>query len=165
MPRDQLSATFVSAILAQQTGVVVLNLIDIDHEDLDTPIRIVNNTEDVLSGGNLYTAVGFDVVPPDNREGTPRGARLRIDNTSQWFTPTLRSLQGQFEVTIKVAIPSDEAASPPVFDSVEIEYMPMQLVGIQADDSTVEGTLSYENLNNQPFPGDTFSPFEFPGLF
>ena len=164
MPRDQLSNTFVSAILAQQTGVVVLNLLDIEHEDLETPIRIVNNTEDVLSGGNMYTAVGFEVIPPDNREGTPRGARLRIDNTSQWFTPTLRTLQGQFTVTIHVGYTTGNH-DPQEMDHIEISYLPMQLVGIQADDTTVEGTLSYENLNNQPFPGDTFSPFEFQGLF
>lgn len=165
MPRDRLSNAFVTAILAQHTGVVVLNLLDIEHEDLETPIRIVNNTEDVLCGGHMYTAVGFEVIPPDNREGTPRGARLRIDNTSQWFTPTLRTLQGQFEVTIHVGYTSGEYSNPQQIDSLEISYLPMQLIGTQADDTTVQGTLSYENLNNQPFPGDTFSPFEFQGLF
>lgn len=165
MPRDQLSSIFVSAMMARETGVVVLQLLDITHEDMDEPIRIVNNTEDIISGGNTYTAIGFDLVLPEDKDGTPRGAKLRIDNASQWFTPTLRTLQGEFEVTIKIAIPTNINATPPVFNSIEMEYLPMQLISLQYDDQTVDGNLSYENLANQPYPGDTFSPFEFQGLF
>lgn len=165
MPRDTLSAEFVAAMMARETGTVVLYLVDIDHEDLDTPIRIVNNTEDVIAGGHTYTAIGFDLKLPESKDGTPRGAQISIDNTTQWFTPTLRTLQGQFEVTIRLAIPSNALASPPVYDGIEIEYLPMQLVALQYDDTTVEGTLSYENLANEQFPPQSFDPFNFPGLF
>lgn len=165
MPRESLSPTFVAAMMGRESGIVVLNLVDIEHEDLDATIRIANNTEDVICGGNTYTAMGFEVRLPDDKDGTPRGAQIRIDNTTQWLTPTIRSLQGEFLVTLKVAIPSDANASPPVYDNVEIEYMPMQLIAVQMDDMTVEGTLSYENLANEQWPPQSFTPFDFPGLF
>jgi nitrogen fixation protein len=165
MPRDQLSPTFVSTLLARESGTVVLMLVDIEHEDLETPIRIVNNTEDVVSGGNLYTAVGFEVRLPDDRDGTPRGAQLQIDNTTQWLTPTVRSLFGEFLVTIRIAIPSDAEAVPPEYDGIEMEYLPMQLTSLQMNETTVEATLSYENLANELYPPESFDPFHFRGLF
>lgn len=165
MAREDLSAEVIAAMMGRETGVVVLYLLDITHEDLDTPIRLVNNTEDVISGGNTYTAIGFDVLPPNDKDAAPRGARLSIDNASQWFTPTLRTLSGEFLVTIKLAIPTDASASPPVFDGVEIEYLPAQLLSLEYDDVTVSGTLSYENLANAPYPGEFFNPQHFQGLF
>lgn len=165
MPRENLSPTFVSAMMGREAGIVVLNLVDIEHEDLDEPIRIVNNTEDVICNGHTYTAMGFEVRLPEERDGTPRGATIRVDNTTQWLTPIIRSLQGELLVTLRVAIPSDAGASPPVYDGVEIEYMPMQLIATQIDDVTVDGTLSYENLANEQWPPQSFNPFDFPGLF
>lgn len=165
MARESLSAEFVDAAMGRETGTVILYLLDIDHEDLDDPIRITNNMEDVVSNGNTYTAIGFDLKLPDEKDAKPRGAKLSIDNTSQWFTPTFRSLSGEFTVIIRVAIPSDALASPPEYDTIEMENLPMQLIALQYNDTTVTGTLSYENLANEPYPGDTFGPFEFQGLF
>lgn len=164
MPRE-LSTTLINAMMGRSTGLPVLYLLDIEHEDLESPLRIVNNTEDVLSEGNLYTAMGFELRLPEERDATPRGARISIDNTSQWLTPVIRSLSGEFEVTIKVATPTDLDASPPVYDNIEFAYLPMQLIAVEYNGVTVQGTLSYENLANQPFPGDVFGPFEFPGMF
>lgn len=165
MPRDHLSETFVASLLARESGVVVLMLLDIEHEDLETPIRIVNNTEDVVSSGNLYTAVGFEVRLPDDRDGTPRGAKIQIDNTTQWLTPTVRTLFGEFLVTIRIAIPTDAESVPPEYDGIEIEYLPMQLTSLRMNETTVEASLSYENLVNDPWPPDTFNPTHFPTLF
>ena len=165
MARETLSADILNAMMARETGLVVLYLLDIDHEDLEEPIRLVNNTEDVISGGNTYTAMGFEVRLPDDRDATPRGAQLRIDNTTQWFTPIFRSLFGEFLVTIRIAIPTNASATPPVYDGIEIEYLPMQLVALQSGNQTVEGTLSYENLANELWPPQSFNPFDFPGLF
>lgn len=164
MPR-QLSTTLVSAMMGRSTGLPVLYLLEIEHEDLEEPLRIVNNTEDVVSEGNLYTAMGFELRLPEERDATPRGARIAIDNTSQWLTPTIRTLFGEFEVTIKVATPTDLDANPPVYDNIEFSYLPMQLASVEWNDVTVQGTLSYENLANQPFPGDVFGPHEFQGMF
>jgi hypothetical protein len=165
MPREGLTDGFVAALMARETGTVCLFLLDITHEDMDETIRIVNNTEDVVSGGNTYTAVGFDLRLPDERDTAPRGATLSIDNTTQWLTPTLRTLFGEFEVTIKVATASDINADPPEFDNIEFEYLPLQLTSVEIDATTVRGNLNYENLANQNYPGDVFSPWEFQGLY
>lgn len=160
-----LSNTMLEATTAQNTGLIVLALLTIEHPDLSAPLRIVNNLEDVVSGANTFTAMGFDLeLPEDADRGTPR-ARLRIDNTNQWLTPVIRALSGDFTVTIQLAIPSDLEADPPEFDTIEIEFLPMNLTEVRLNASAVEGTLSYENISNNRFPAGAFTPHDFPGMF
>lgn len=160
-----LSNTMLEAMTAGQSGTPTLVLLTITHPDLETPLRIVNNTENVTSGGNTFTGMGFEIALPDNSEGAAPRARLRIDNTSQWLTPTIRGLSGQFQVTIEIAIPSNIAASPPEYNNVEVSFLPMDLVDVQWDAATVEGSLTYENIANNKFPAGSFTPYDFPGMF
>lgn len=164
MPRT-FDPVFTQALLARETSAMVLTLLDITHPEMDEDIRIVNNIEGVWSLGHWYTPVGFDCILPEERDGTPRAAKISIDNTTQWFTPILRQMQSAFDCTIKIALGDPSKLPMQVFNNIEIEYMPMQLIAVQWDDTTAVFTLSYENLANEQWPPQSFNPFDFPGLF
>jgi hypothetical protein len=41
-------------------------LLEISHPQLAVPIRICNDTQDIVSNGNTFTAMGFRVSLPDD---------------------------------------------------------------------------------------------------
>ena len=164
MPRT-FSAATMQAAMAQETGLVLLCALTIEHENLTTPLRIVNNTEDIVSNGNTFTAVGFDIRLPEDREEGFGKAKLKINNVDQWLTPTIRSLAGDIMVTFELLSPSDLTASPKEFDNVELPFAPMRLMNVSYDEWTVEGDMTHEASSVKGFPAHRFTPTGFPGLF
>lgn len=163
MPRD-FSTTFTNALMAESTGQVALWLLTISHPRLATPIRLVNNSEDVQSSGNTFTALAFDFILPDDKEGSIRKASLEIDNVDQSLIPTLRRLPNGITVVAQLAILTDDTTTPPEFDAIEIESLPMKLRDVVWDEFKIRGSISHEDYV-RPFPANTFNPVDFPALF
>jgi hypothetical protein len=155
MARD-VSLAARRAFFSQQTGEVILVLLDITHPDLTT-IRVVNNNEDVVSGGNTYSAFPFDMPPPGEKEGEIARVRLRIDNIDRSIVQALRSIQSSPMVSLNIVM----ASSP---NRIEAGPFDMFLKAAVYDKLVVEGELSFED-EDEPFPGDSYVPALFPGLF
>lgn len=134
-----------------------LVLLKIDHADLATPIRVVNNTVDITSGGDVYTAVAFEIRLPDSLEDAPPRSRLRISNVSREIAEAVRSITSAADVTIEVVRQDDP-------DTIEVSWTAMRLSNVRWDFLTVEGDLEFEDLTREPYPYLTFSPAEFPGV-
>jgi len=148
------SATFKAAAYAQQTNEVVLVILEIDHDDLAAPIRVVNNTENITSGGDEYLAAGFDIKLPDDDGKTT----ISVCNVDRIMVQAIRSISSRPTVTISVILASDP-------DTIEVGPYIMELSEVSYDAFTVTGTLTFDNFLDEPFPGDKFNPGIFPGLF
>lgn len=164
MPRT-LEATTLSGMMAERDGNVLLLVAILEHEESATIFRIVNNPEDIEHDGETYAATGFELTPAEESEEGFRDAQIVFNNVSQWLTPSIRSLSGAITVHLKLLTATDLAATPPVFDTVEIDMLPMTLQGIEWDAFSARGTLSYEGVTEQTFPCHTFNPTDFPGMF
>lgn len=134
-----------------------LVLLTLDHDDLASPIRVVNNTESVTSNGETFVAFPFEVSLPEDNEDTQPRARLRIDNVSREIAQAVRQITSAVEVTIQVVRQDDP-------DTVELEFPSLRLVNVRFDALAVEGDLEFEDLTRAPYPALTFSPASFPGL-
>jgi len=165
MPRTGLTSSFTEAALNRETSFLVLQTAEITHTDLDPPLRFVNNVEDISVNGVVYTAVGFDLVLPEEKDEGFSRASITINNADQWFTSTLRSLSGEFKIEIALVSATDESADPPEFNEVEVSFLPMRILDIEYDAMKVVGNLSYESVADKRFPNDSFDPYNFPGLF
>lgn len=152
-----LTSTAVSSIHAQETGEVWLVLLTISHSTLATPIRVVNNNEDITSRGNLYQAFPFEIVLPGQDPDSLPKAMLRFDNVDRTAITTIRSVEGPPNVTIEVIL-----ASQP--DTVEISFPNLTLRNVKYDASIIEGELLFENLFSEPITY-SMTPSRFPGLF
>jgi hypothetical protein len=152
-----LSATAVASLNAQETGEVWLILLTIAHADLPTPIRVVNNNEDITSRGNLFQAFPFEIVLPGEDPDSPPRATIRIDNIDRSIVALLRSISSAPSVTIEIIL-----ASQP--NTVEIAYSSLALRNVRYDAATVEGELFFEPLFNEPITA-TMTPSRFPGMF
>ncbi len=134
-----------------------LVLLTIDHTDLASPIRLVNNKAAVTSNGDLYSAFPFDISLPDTKEDTPPRARIRIDGISREIAQAVREISTHADVTIQVV-------RQDALDTVEASWPAMRLLNVRYNALAVEGDLEFENLTREPYPAHSFSPAEFPGL-
>lgn len=154
---NPLSSTATESAFAENTDKVWLTLVTIDHDDLATPIRVVDNTEDVVSRGETFVAFAFEVALPGESETEIGEARLRVDNVDRQIVNAIRSIAGPPDVTIEVILADDP-------DTVEIALPPMKMRGVTYDKNTVEGSLRFEDITSEPI-AETITPERFPGLF
>lgn len=152
-----LSANAVSAILAENTGEVFLVIVTITHASLATPLRFVNNNEDITSSGNVFTAFPFEVNLPQEQESQEYRAQLRIDNIDRQVSDAIRALPTTPSVNLEVVL----ASSP---DTVELSF-DFSVESVEISDTTVTAELVDADLTREPYPGDVFNPVDFPALF
>ncbi len=152
------SASFKQAAFAQQTGDAILELVTIESGYLASPLRVVNNGADVVSNGNTFLASRFGLSLPSSGDDQPPKARLQICNVDRLIVEAIRSIPEAPTVTIEIVMASS-------LDTVEVSLGDLTFSDITYDAGTIEGALSYEKVLEEPFPGDTFAPHAFPGLF
>jgi len=94
------SAAAQQAAFAQETSAVFLILLKLDHPDMSTPIRVVNNTESITSNADVYQPFPFRVRMPDEAEGQIGRVRLTIDNVDQQVVQAIRTATSAPTVTM-----------------------------------------------------------------
>ncbi len=152
------SATARQAMYAPGTSEVFLMLLQVDHEDLAQPIRVVDNTEAVTHGGNVYLPYPFELLLPDDSEQI-KEVRLTIDNTDRMLMTAIRTIdQDKPTVTFKVIL----ASSP---DTVEAGPFECVLSSVTYSLKTITASLIYEDRLQVKVPALEFTAKDFPGLF
>lgn len=136
-----------------------LLLLEINHADLATPVRVVNDNQDLVSNGNTFTALGFHATLPDDlSQGQPR-AQLFIDNVGRELTQWIESSGGAEGATVRMI--QVRRADP---DTIEWEVT-MDLTDVSMDANQITGTLSFTNLLDVPGIAVFYRPENTPGLF
>lgn len=161
------SALARQAMYVQETGEEPVILLTINHESFTQPLRCVSFVRDVVSRGNTFKAYPFEFQLPDDRDDQVTSARLSIDNigeieledgTKTTMTAMIRQIQTAPEVTVEIVL----ASTPDVVEAGPYWFM---LRDITYDAMTISGEMAWEDVLNQEFPGDTFTPATAPGLF
>lgn len=155
-----LSATALRALLHSETSGFFPLLLELDHDSLSSPIRIVNNNANLTFGGNVYTAFPFRFDFPDETEEGMANARLTVCNVDRTMVEIIRNLPGRPTVTAVAAFYFDEGS--PVFEQVAAwEFV---LANVTYDKSIVSGELIYEDRLGINVPAHHMTPFLFPGI-
>jgi hypothetical protein len=154
-----ISATAKRAIFAGQTGEVFVCLLTLSHPSLDVPIRVCNDAVSVTSNAVEFIPYPFQLVLPDEDDGVAPQVTLEIDNVDRQIVAAVRRANGE-PISVELSI---VLASQP--DIVEAGPFSFKLRSVNYDKSVVSGTLQFEDLLNEPMPGDTMTPSRFPGLF
>jgi len=152
------SNAFKSAAFKQETDEAFLVLLEIDHANLSEPIRVTSNGIGTVSNGNTFVAYPFELSLPSNPETGISQAQLTIDNVSQDIIVSIRNITTPPTVVIQVVLASDP-------DTVEAEFSGFELKNVSYDALTISGTITIESFMNEPYPGGSFLPSTFPGLF
>jgi hypothetical protein len=157
MPRD-ITATLRAAIFAQETGEALLTLLQIDHAELATPIRIVDNNEDIWSNGLQFFASAFKLGLPDDVADTPPQITLMVCNVDRAIVQALDDIASSPTVTLWLAL----ASSP---DDYEVDGLVFSVIGVRYDVLVIQATLGFEPIMQEAFPKDSFDPQTTPELF
>ena len=153
-----ISNTFTEAMFAPNTAEVPLVFLELTSDDFAT-LRFVNNTADVTSNGDLYTAFPFMVdVPPEASATQLPLSPLRIDNVSREIIEEIRSIDTPPKANIFLALHSTP-------DTIEAGAWEFTLLNATYDSDTIQGSLGFEDILNELFPYGTFNPKDFPALF
>jgi hypothetical protein len=153
-----LSLAAKQSLFAQETDVVWLVLLTIEHSDWATPIRIVNNYEDITSRGNLFLGCPFMVDFPEDSEDRPPQVSLQIDNVDRSIMLELRALESNPTITLELITSAN-------YDTVEIGPMEFSVKTVEYDALKITGSLSYEPVLYESYPSGRFTPGDWPGLF
>jgi len=152
-----ISSSAWQAIAVRETTEAFLLLMTVTPSG-QPPIRMVNNTSDVVSRGNTFIAYPFTIDLPSNEEGQISSARIVLDNVSRTLVDEIRALASPLQVLLEVVL-----SSAP--DTVEASFPDFTLRNVTYNALTIEGTLTLEDFLSEPYPKDILSGASFPGLF
>lgn len=152
-----LSAAAIVSQNEEATGQAWLLLLIIEHATLATPLRFVQNNENITSNGNLFVAWDFEIILPGEDPDNPDTARLTIGNIDPLIIRTLRAISSPPQITVQVVL----SGTP---DTVEAEFSGLVLRNTPWDAGTISGDLAFEEILTEPV-ATTLTPAMFPGLF
>ncbi len=134
-------------------------LLEISNPALEVPIRVVNDTIDLVSSGVPYAAFEFDVLLPDDSQGQLPQAQLSMDNVGEDLTQWLDASRGGKDTSVRFM---QVLRSNP--DNIEWEIT-LDLTNVHVIWTTVSGELGFENLLNRPAVAVRYGPDTAPGLY
>lgn len=146
-------------LLATSAEEPFLVALEITHPELEVPIRVVNNTENVTILGDEFIACQFQLTLPDDVDQQVPKARLSVDNIGRELTQWLEVSNGGkgAKCRILMVLPSEP-------DIIEYE-MTMDLTGLSIDNISVSGDLGYQETLNQPAVAIRYDTITAPGLY
>ena len=158
MPRNY-SANLKETINSTGAAESPLILLEIAHADLATPIRVVNDNQDLVSNGNIFIALAFRVTLPDDLEqGLPR-AVIAVDNVGRDLTAWIEASGGGQGATVRLM---QVLRSAP--DVIELDIT-LDLTNVKMNMLEVSGQLGYDDILNRPAVPLTYRPDVAPGIF
>ena len=151
----------------QETDSVFIVLLTFSSDELDDDIRItldpyeilpIANVDGVVSNGLEYLYCPFEIkLPRDDKTGLPT-AKIKVDNVDRRIIGHLRTVSKAVSLKIDVVLSRDPDHIDKSFDGFKLE-------NIQYDALSVEGDLTMDYWDTEPFPSGRFTPSGFPGLF
>lgn len=121
-------------------------------------LRVVSNSEDIVSRGQVFTATNFEItLPTDNGETFP-SVTLKIANVDGSLIAWIRG----FETAPQMMLEIVTSANPNVVERA-IDFL--QLVSVDFDAFTISGKLRVKGALQNAFPGEQYDATSFPGLF
>lgn len=153
------SAAYKSTLARTSAPETPVVLLTIEHPALLLPVRVINDTVGLTSGGSLYVAYPFSCTLPDDFEGQLPRASLVIDNVGRdlmYWIETSGGGQGSTATFAQVM-----RSRPDV-----IEWsITMFLYNIVADVQHVSAELGFANFFGRPSVQMSFRPDTAPGCF
>lgn len=167
-----ISAEAKRAMAGEETGEVFLVALIIEHPNWTQPVYVVHNTEEIHFLGDeelsipeaTFLPFPFVINLPDERDDELPEVTVRIDNVERTLIENLRSTPDKPTFRLLVFHVISEGTPD---ESVGLEAGPFDFSLRDCTYNALEvvGTLTYEAILEEPFPGWTFSPDRFPGLF
>lgn len=153
------SSAYKSTLAAVSAPEAPLILLEINHVDLVTPIRVINDNQNLTSNGNTFIAYPFRFVLPSDYENQLPKAKIAIDNVGRDLMEWIESSAGAAGATIRFM---QIMRSRP--NQIEWEIT-MSLYNVQVNAMEVTAELGFENLFAKPAISIQYRPETCAAIF
>jgi Domain of unknown function (DUF1833) len=151
------SDTLKLALSRQDSDEVLVILLTLSHPDFPTPLRICNDSKIVTSGGEDFLPLPFLITMPDDSADQVPQVNVTLDAVDRTLINAIRSISDAPSLLMEFVL----ASSP---DMIEAGW-DFIMRDIAYDAFTITAVLSYEQILDEPFPGDQVTPTTLPGVF
>lgn len=155
-------------VLDGDSAQVFIVLLTISHAALAEDIRVSSDPTQALpsnednrgtiSNDLEYVYIPFTFIFPNQEADSPPRCKIKVSNISREIGTAIRSINSAPTVNVKVVLSGDP-------DVVEIELPDFKLLSVIGTVLEVEGELTVEHFEEEPYPAGRFNPSGFPGLF
>lgn len=158
MPEKKISDIATEAMTAPETAAVFLTLLTIFVDGVPV-LRLVDDKQELISGGETFIPCSFSVVLPEQSDEGSKSCKLQIDNTDIAIFKTIKTAAGK-EIGAEISIVM--STTPDVFEQGPLSFV---LRNVTANEQTVSGELYDKYMQDRKFTAMTYSPDAFPGMF
>ncbi len=155
---NQLSNEVLAQLFSQSSDDPFLSLVTLDHESFDAPIRLVNNTVNIVSRGETYLAFPMKITLPSDDGETTREFNIDFDNASLELIQEIRSVTTAISAKVELIL-----ASLP--DVVQMSQDNLLMTAISYTSKRVTARMVLDNFLNVSLSSESYTPSVFPGLF
>lgn len=153
-----LTPQLIAQLLSQESDDPFLTLLTLEHEDFVAPIRLVNNSVDILSRTNTFMAFPMRITFPADDGETARVFKIEFDNVSLALVEQMRTVLTPITVTLEMIL-----ASMP--DAVQMSQGELKIQNITYNSSKISATIVLDTFLNTEVTSERYIPQNFPGLF
>lgn len=153
-----LSPVFLEAIHAQESGAILVPIVELRHPLWAEPVRLVRDRKPLVHGGETFLAFPFDVVLPDDDDEGKAVLKWTADNVSRELISHLRVVRDKVRATIAWVLTSQ----PEVIEAGPFE---VEITGITYDAARISGDMTIEPVLEEPFSRLKMTPRNAPALF
>lgn len=155
---NQLSNELLTQLFNQESDDPFLTLVTLTHADLPEPIRLVNNTKNITSRGNIYQAFPMKIrLPVDDGESS-REFAIDFDNVGLELIEEIRSVTTQIGVTMEMVL-----ASMP--DEVQMAFSDFYINSVGYNKQKITAKVILDSFLNVEMTSERYNPSNFPGIF
>jgi hypothetical protein len=147
-----------AAANAQNTSEIFLVLLTLQHSSFPASYHFVNDVVNVTSNGVEYIAWPFDLPFPELGGDSLPTITLTIDNVDQSIWNAIKGINTPIDVQISVVLRSQP-------DTVEVGPLHLRMRSTEVGLVAITGALNFEDMMNEPYPIESYTPKNAPGLF
>lgn len=125
-------------------------LLQITHPELSSPVRLCNFGEDIISNGDLFLDVAFEITLPDLARNEQGQLHLSIAAFADQVRGVVTSLGGERP---KLKIMRIEPDNP---DIIIQSWPDLKILGASGQGNTITFTAASTVLHDSTFPDDVF---------
>lgn len=154
---NTISPELLAQLYYQESDDPFLILVTLSHPSFTT-IRLVNNSENIISRGNVFQAFPMKIrLPVDDGESN-REAQIEFDNVSLEILNEIREVTTYIDVKIELVLAS-------IPDDVQISFEELKIQSVSYDKQKVSARLFLDNFLNTALPSERYGATNFQGIF
>lgn len=153
---NQLTDELKAELFGQESGDPFLTLVTFSNDQFTA--RLVNNSRDIISRSDTFTAYPMKITLPVDDGETARTFSIDLDNASLAMISNLRKVSNPIRVKIEMIL-----ASMP--DVVQMSFDELAIANISYDATKISATIIMDNFLSIEMTSERYTPKNFPGLF